>query len=296
MTNKTIHLIGFASGLGAADSGTADGPLVLKQSAFLKKLGMDLQWDDLFIPELQSSDKLKIISTLCHALSSSIEKLVMEKKFFVVLGGDHTSAIGTWSGVSHALQKEGDLGLIWFDAHMDSHTLETTPSGNYHGMPLACLLGYGEKELTHLFNVSPKLKPENICLIGVRSFEQGEAELLKRLNVKIFFMDDIKARGLKTVMQEALQIVTRNTVGFGVSLDIDCLDPRDAPGTGAQEANGIQFAELKNSLSEISNDSRLIGVEIAEFDPHHDQQHMTEKLIAELITFFTIGVTNRVFS
>ncbi len=287
--HKNIYLLSYASGTGAADPGSSQGPLVLQQSPYLTDMGGALHWQAVIKPEINISSKFTAISHQCQRLAKEVVHLVQEKKFFTVLGGDHTCAIGTWSGAHHALKNQGPIGLIWIDAHMDSHTPETSLSGNIHGMPLACLLGYGKNELTQILDKDPKLQPEHVCLIGVRSFEEGEAELLKQLKVRIFYMDEVKQRGLDAVMKEAVKIVTQGTIGFGLSLDIDSIDPQDAPGTGAAEADGIRAKDLDRALKILIQQPKLIGIEIAEFDPHHDQNHRTEELIVNLIKNITFG-------
>ena len=291
--SKTVYMLGYASDIAAAHQGTGDGPSVLQQSPYMKSLvdiGLNIQWQALLKPASQPSfSKNKIIAELNQELAAHTHRLVADKKFFTVVGGDHSSAIGTWSGVAKATQSQGEIGLIWIDAHMDSHTPETSPSGNIHGMPLACLLGYGEESLTHILTSSPKFKPENICMIGIRSYEPGEAELLKRLNVRIFFMEEVDRRGLDAVMADALEIATRNTIGFGVTIDIDGIDPQDAPGTGVAEENGIRAKALCAALKPISQQPSLLGIEIVEFDPHRDKNHLTEKLVPQLMAALTLG-------
>lgn len=287
LNTKTLHLLGYASGVAGADSRSSDGPPALEKSPYLsilKEHGIQAIWKSMLKLTHESPlSKLEVVAKGCQELALQIEELVSKDQFFTVLGGDHSSAIGTWSGAAHAIREQGALGLIWIDAHMDSHTFETTPSGNIHGMPLACLLGKGDRALTTLLNPLPKLKPENVCLIGVRSFEEGEAELLDDLKVRIYFMDEVKKRGLKVVMQEALQIVTQNTARFGISLDIDAIDPTDAPGTGVAEPDGLSAKDILEVLTSFATHSNLIGVEIVEFNPHRDKDHITEKLIAEML-------------
>jgi arginase len=207
----------------------------------------------------------------------------VDDKFFMVIGGDHSSAIGTWSGAFQAIKQRGSLGLIWIDAHMDSHQPKTSHTGNIHGMPLACLLGYGEQEFTQLLSHHHKLDSRYLCLIGVRSFESEEAEFLKQLNVKIYYMDEVKQRGLSVIMQEAIKIVSEQTAGFGVSIDIDSMDPKEAPGTGVIEPDGLSAKELGKALHLLTNNPKLIGIELAEFDPTRDKQQLTEKVILELM-------------
>jgi len=286
VNNKPLYLLGYASGIAGAEPGSAEGPIIIQNSPYLSTLleqGIALQWEKMLQPKPSNAGILSEVTELCRQLAQSTAKLTTAKQSFVVLGGDHTSAIGTWSGVAHAKRKEGSLGLIWIDAHMDSHTPETTLSGNLHGMPVACLLGYGEGALTKLCDDLPKLQPENICLIGIRSYEQGEVNLLKKLNVKIFYMDEVKQRGITAVLQEAREIVSRNTTGYGISIDIDSMDPHDAPGTGVAEPDGIVANDLCAALTRYAQDPYLIGLEIAEFDPRRDHEHMTEKLVIKLI-------------
>lgn len=294
LDRSTVYLLGYASGVGGADPRSGEGPLVLQKSPYFslcKEQGLNLQWLPMVAPPPAMTEmaKLDIIEEQCRALANSIVQLVQDKKFFTVFGGDHSCAIGTWSGAAQAMRSQGSIGLIWIDAHMDSHVPETSPTGNIHGMPVASLLGFGNKRLINLLGIFPKLKPENISLIGVRSYEPGEAELLKRLNVRVFFMEEVHQRGLHVIMQEAIQIAKKGTVNFGVSIDIDSIDPQDAPGTGVAEPNGISAASLNTALKILADHPQLMGIEIAEFDPHRDKNHITEKLIPRLINAIILG-------
>jgi len=287
---RIFHVLGYASAAGGVNPGCAKGPIALRQSTELNQYlntlalkGIHFKWEVIlqagtFSPEARAEE----VQHLCQLLSQNISALTHQNEFFIVTGGDHTSAIGTWSGAYRALSGSGPLGLIWFDAHMDSHTAETTQTGRIHGMPLATLLGYGDPRFTELAWPGPKIQPEHLCLIGVRSFEAGEAELLKRLQVRVFFMDEIRKRGLAVIIKEAQQIVTQGTVGFGISLDVDCLDPREAPGVDVPEPEGISVKDLSEGLRELATDARLLGLEIVEFNPQKDMHQLTEKAIIEL--------------
>lgn len=282
---KNYAVLGVASGIAATDTGCADGPSALQNSIHLQSLiqtGINLQWQSLHYPDLSLS-KIATIAKLNIELANQVSACVSAQNPFIVFGGDHSCAIGTWSGASHALKSQGQLGLIWIDAHMDSHTPQTTESGAIHGMPVAVLLGYGDAEFTNILNTDPKVLPENIVLIGVRSFEAGEAELIKKLNIRVYFMDEIEKRGLNNVWREALEIVTKNTVAYGVTIDLDALDPKQIPGVGSPEPGGINLLELTQALKLCQNDSRLIGFEITEFNPHHDKQQLTEHGIVKMI-------------
>lgn len=290
---KTLQLFAYASGIAAAQEGSAKGPLLLQQSDYFSRLkqdGVNYQWQATIQTQKKTAtSKREVVADVCTQLAEKIAPTVQQKLPFAVFGGDHTCAIGTWSGVAFARRNQGPLGLIWIDAHMDSHTPQSSISGNIHGMPVASLLGYGDPSLTGILDNLPKIKPENLCLIGVRSFEDAEAELLKRLNVRVFFMSEVKQRGLDAVLQEAIEIVSQRTSGFGVSIDIDSIDPSDAPATGAVEPDGLRAKELCNALRMLANNPDLLGFEIVEFDPSHDIENKTEKLIPELVKAIILG-------
>ncbi|OGT45169.1 MAG: hypothetical protein A3E83_07795 [Gammaproteobacteria bacterium RIFCSPHIGHO2_12_FULL_41_20] len=287
MDNKKLHLISYACASAGAEMGCQAGPVVLQQSSYLaelNKLHILYQWDALITSAIQSDQPVKnIIQMYGLQLANIISQQVKQQQYFVVLGGDHSSAIGTWSGVYDACYQQGALGLIWIDAHMDSHTPETTESGRIHGMPVATLLGYGYPELTTILHYAPKLHPKNLCLIGVRSFEQAERDLLQRLQVRIFYMEEVQRRGMQAVFQEALEIVNNETIGYGISIDIDSLDPREAPGVDVPEPNGIHAQDLCDVLSSIASDKRCFGAEIAEFDPYYDKNKQTEQWIIRFL-------------
>jgi len=293
MFNKTdLNIIGYACDNGGPTFGSSEGPAHMQESKYLKELhnsGLRYKW--LKIIEQESSTKKddQIILSQCTRLANEVASLVDKDKFFLVLGGDHCSAIGTWSGAHDKLAKNSEMGLIWIDAHMDSHTDATSATGNIHGMPLASLLGKGNKSLNSILSKYPKILPHNICLIGIRSYEPEELELLTSLNVKIFYMDEVKEKGFKECLKQALSIVKKNTEFFGVSIDIDAIDPLDAPGTDVKENDGIKKTDILNGLELLNLESSFIGFEIVEFDPKEDKNNTTEKLVAEMISKITLG-------
>ncbi len=185
--------------------------------------------------------------------------------------------------MAYANRTKGDIGLIWIDAHMDSHTPSTSSSQNIHGMPVAHLLGEGVQRLCQLLDDHPKIKPENIYIIGIRSYEPGEAAFLKRLGVTVVYMDEIKQRGLDIILQEACQHVSLTTCGMGISIDLDAVDPNDAPGVGCPEPDGIQGAALISALQSMQIKRPLLGLEITEYNPVRDQNGKTAKLLVDLI-------------
>jgi arginase len=279
-----VRIVGVASGWGAPDPRCAEGPAALRSAGLIGRLreaGLDAAWSTT-IPAPVQGDPLSSVSLVNEKLAGQVEKLVVRDRLPVVLGGDHSCAIGTWKGAARAVSARGSLGLVWIDAHMDAHTPRTTPSGKLHGMPLACLLGYGDSRLAASGGAG-RLEPGRVCLVGVRSFETGEAALLKRLGVRIFFMPEVVKRGLAAVMQEAVAIARGNGEPYGISLDLDAVDPRDAPGVGTPAKGGIRGAELLRSLARTGADSALAGLEIVEYNPHHDKRGATARLVGDII-------------
>lgn len=277
-----VDFIGVASGVGAQDHGCEAGPEALHSTCISSHLCENpVQWlTTLYPPPAQ--DDLHTIQLLCRGLSEQVERSVDASHRFAVFSGDHSSAIGTWSGARAAQPVDAALGLIWVDAHMDSHTPETSPSGAIHGMPLACLLGHGPDELTKLRAISPVLLPQNVVLIGVRSFEVGERALLSSLGVHIYYMDEVRQRGLETVMREAHQRVTQSSSQFGISIDLDAVDPAEAPGVGSPEQGGIHGDELLSALATVVADPAFVGIEISEYNPAHDVGQKTAQLALAL--------------
>lgn len=284
--SQTLSLIGFASGVAANNVDCALGPWYLYYHPELfNAIGMRVHWETIIQTTAleRGLDVLPLVEKNINELSQAVQPLAHENKPFCVIGGDHSCAIGTWSAVAHENRHSGDIGLIWIDAHMDSHTHMTSTSKNIHGMPVACLLGEGPGSLSKVLDSYPKLKPENLCIIGVRSYEAGEAALLKRFGVKIFLMDEVHQRGIQDVLTEAWQHVSRTTCGVGISIDMDAIDPLDAPGVGCPEPDGIRGKDLVSVLSTILTTNYLLGLELAEFNPTRDHDGKTARLLVDLI-------------
>ena len=277
-----VDFIGVASGVGAQDHGCEEGPEALHTTCIQSHLcDQQVKWLTTLYPP-RAADDLHTIQLLCRGLADQVRRSIEAPHRFAVFSGDHSSAVGIWSGARAALNKEDVLGLIWVDAHMDSHTPETSPSGAYHGMPLACLLGYGPQELTEIAYSSPVLLPQNVVLVGVRSYEAAEHALLSHLGVHIHYIEEVRERGLAAVMQEAHARVTRHSNRFGVSIDLDAIDPDEAPGVGSPEAGGIHGDELIAALATLVSDERLLGIEISEYNPCHDVEQKTAQLALAL--------------
>ncbi len=287
MSLREVQLIGASFGWGAGHKEVQEGPPILASSVLRNQ-----KWHGMLCATLpyhtgkniSYDQRLMQVADFTQRLSKDIVAAT-GSYFPLVLGGDHSIAIGTWTGHVVAQKAQSHFGLIWIDAHMDSHTPSTTPSQNIHGMPLAALMGFGEPSLVNLIENGAKLNPSHVVLIGVRSFEPGEAELLDKLNVRIYFMDEVRTRGFKAVFEEASAYVAQNTKAFGVSIDIDAFDPTIAPGTGTPEANGIiEIDDVYRCLKEIKANSKLVGVEIVEFDPTRDVDQKTANLVKNLVT------------
>jgi ornithine--oxo-acid transaminase len=278
---RDIAIIGVASGIGAPDPGCADGPSVLAAMGVAKMLqsaDRNAAWTTTVVPA-EGDDKIAVVGDCATRTASAVSAAMAGGYFAVVIGGDHSCAIGTWRGVAQAMADK-PIGLLWIDAHLDSHTPETSHSGALHGMPLACLLGVGPAALTHGMQT---IKPHHIAVIGARSFEAEENSLLSRLGVRVFFMAEIAQRGLDAVMQEALSIVQRGTAGFGVSLDLDAVDPRDAPGVNSAAPSGLRATELVPVMARLRNHPGLLALEIAEYDPYRDEDGRTARVVSDML-------------
>ncbi len=293
--NHPIELIGYACGVGAGDPGCQKGPQTLKDSQYLDDCLVAWHWHSILTANdsSQGLDALPTIADLCEQLANITQTLTKQGKAFATIAGDHTSGIGTWSGAATALAPQGPMGLIWSDAHMDAHTFTTTPSGNIHGMPVACLLGHGETKLTHISSPDAKIAPEHLCLIGIRDFESGEAELLESLNVRIITMDEVKQRGMADCMTEAITIACKNTVGFGISIDLDGFDPIAAPGVGTPVPDGLDCQSFCQTIQQQNLD-KLVGIEIVEYNPERDLNNQTAKLFKPLLDSCFINKTSTI--
>lgn len=289
VSSRHIIVIGAASGAGAPDAATAEGPDALRHYHVFHDTPLQhVEWDAILrVPRAEQDTPLHAVAALSERLAAEVEAVLLAGNFPLVVGGDHSCAIGTWSGVHRVLADQGPLGLIWIDAHMDSHTFATTPSGQIHGMPLAVLLGHGEATLTSIDGSEAKLLPEHACLIGVRSYEAGEAALLHRLGVRVFEMDEVRRRGLAEVFDEALAIVRQGTAGFGVSVDLDALDPEEEPGVGTPVAGGLRRTELATALSRLRGDPGFVAMEIVEYNPRRDRGHATADAAGALVGAIT---------
>lgn len=295
LSRGLVGLIGAASGWGAYKLGTEDGPnFVFKALQESGLLTQQFFWQGTAYASYKSdqitpygcADVLEIIRCHHKFLSWLIENTIQQNRFPLVIGGDHAMAVSTWGSIAQSMNIREAFGLIWIDAHMDAHTQRTTPSHRYHGMPVAALLGYGETGFVQTVSPGVKIHPEDLILIGVRSFEREERELLESLNVRIYYMDEVTARGLPNVFREVKSHILSRVSYYGISLDLDAFDPIEVPGVGSPAKNGILPEDFLQSFPLLLDRQHLIGFEVAEFNPHLDKNNKTLNLICEIIRCF----------
>jgi arginase len=278
---RQIELIGAAWGLGGADPGCAQAPeaLIPLLAQPLARCGASVVLGPILHPAAAERRKEAAVSRLCGMLAAAVADAVRRGRLPCVIGGDHTCAGGTWTGVGRMLQ--GELGLVWIDAHMDSHTPSTSHTGRLHGMPLAWLLGQADDALYGL--ATGVVDPDHVALIGVRSYEPEEKQRLDQLGVRVFHIEEVRKRGLATVFAEALAIATRGTAAFGISIDLDAVAPEEAPGVGTPVPDGIAGAELARVLQTIAGRPDLGGIELVEYLPRLDPDGRSARVAIELL-------------
>ena len=281
--------------LGAGRRGTDMGPSAIHVAQLiprLKALGHT-------IPSItsigsKSSEALEIgaenarflehILSICNRIQTEVISNVTNGHFPLVLGGDHSQAIGTISGLGKCFRNQGkNLGVIWVDAHTDMNTPQTTPSGNIHGMPLSTLLGYGHPQLTALNGSHPALKPEHVAIIGARDVDTKEIPLVKELGVLVYTMNDLDRRGAATCFAEAIDLIGQRTDGIHLSFDLDGVDPKEAPGVGTPVPGGLSLRESHLLCEMLCETQKLIGMEVVELNPTLDIANQTGRLAVWLI-------------
>ncbi len=291
---RKIRVIGVPLDLGQSRRGVDMGPSAVRVAgleARLEALGFvveDAGNIAVAIPEQKkeghpNAKYLKEITATCTKHAELVLKTLEAGKTPLVLGGDHSVAVGTVSGVSEFYRRQNQkLGLLWIDAHADINTPESSPSGNVHGMPLAAIMGLGPPELANIFGFSPKISPENCVLVGVRDIDAAEKENVRKAGIEVFTMRDIDERGMRTVIEEALRAAGRGTAGYHVSLDMDWVDPEDAPGVGTPVRGGATYREAHLAMEIIADHGRLTSFEIVEVNPVIDERNQTANLAVEL--------------
>jgi arginase len=292
---KSLSILGVPLGYGASMAGVDMGPGALRVARLpqrIARLGYtvhDLGDMRLERPQAlpESSEKLKYvreISNACEQLARDVEEILTAGELPLILGGDHSIAIGSFGGAASYFKKQNQtLGLIWFDAHADMNTPETTLSGNIHGMPLAALFGYGAPELVNVAGFAPKLDPRLCAHVGARDVDLGEREFIAKLGVRFFTMREIDERGMRACMDDAIAIASGGTAGYAVTFDVDVLDPGDAPGSGTLVRGGLTYREAHLGMEKIAEAGGMRFLEMVEINTALDVNNKTAELGVELI-------------
>ncbi len=294
--NHRIAIIGAPLDLGAGRRGVDMGPSAVRVAGLgrrLAALGYDVtDLGNVHVAQPEAVDDtgpndakyLPQIAASCERLGELVAQSLTDGRRPLVLGGDHSIAVGTVAAVSryfHGAQKK--VGLLWMDAHADMNTPQSSPSGNVHGMPLACCVGVGPDSLAGMFGFAPKVDPSNVALVGIRDVDQLERGVVRETGVRAFTMRDIDERGMRAVMDEAIAIATRGTAGFHLSLDMDFVDPEFAPGVGTPVRGGVTYREAHLAMELICDSGHMVSMEVVEVNPVIDEVNRTADLAVELI-------------
>jgi len=293
--SKVINVIGFPMDLGADRRGVDMGPSAIRIAGLeerLRGLGYEVVDEgDIHILIMESqkiiNPKLKYIDEIlktAETLAKTVEKILDQEHFPLCLGGDHSMAIGSIAGISsYCRRRDQELGIIWIDSHADMNTDETTPSGNIHGMPLAAAMGIGNKELTHFYGFQPKVKPENVVIIGARSIDNEEKEIVQQSGAVVYTMTDIDRQGIHSIINKSLKHFQKNVEHIHVSFDLDSLEPGIAPGVGTPVRGGLNYREAHSMMEAIADCGCMSSFELTEVNPILDEKNKSAELAVELI-------------
>ncbi|NDI35326.1 arginase [Chengkuizengella sediminis] len=293
--NQQISIIGVPMDLGQTRRGVDMGPSAIRYAGIVERL-QNLEYDIKDLGNIEIShltddqddvnDKdhnlrnLQEVKEVNEKLASSISNVISESRFPLILGGDHSIGIGTIAGVA---KHYNNLGVIWFDAHGDLNTAETSPTGNIHGMSLAVGLGLGHEKLTSIGEFTPKIKPENIVIIGARSLDEGEKDLIREKGIKVYSMHEIDRLGMSKVMEQAIAYISKNTDGVHLSLDLDALNPHDAPGVGTPVLGGVSYRESHLAMEMLAESDIVTSAEFVEVNPILDERNKTATVAVALM-------------
>jgi arginase len=295
MPHHSISIIGAPLDLGQGRRGVDMGPSAVRVANLnerIRGLGYDVEdLGNIAVAQAESSPAgdphakyLTQIAVACEVLAGEVAGTLTRNRMPLVLGGDHSVAIGTVGGIARHFRDVGlNVGLIWLDAHADMNTPETSPSGNIHGMPLACIVGLGPAPLVDLLGFRPKTPPRNTVIVGLRDVDQLEKPHVKESGVRAFTMRDIDERGLRAVMEEAIALASEGTAGFHLSLDMDFVDPQNAPGVGTPVRGGATYREAHLAMEMICDSGRMLSMEVVEVNPVIDEFNRTADLAVELV-------------
>ncbi|MCW5983145.1 MAG: arginase [Bryobacteraceae bacterium] len=291
-----VRIIGAPLDLGAGRRGVDMGPSAIRVANLghrLADLGYEVEDEGNVLvdqPEAtpvgtQSARYLPQIAATCLRIAKQVEAAAGAGQLPVVLGGDHSVAIGSVAGMARWLRRRKQkLGIVWVDAHADMNTPETSPSGNVHGMPLACCIGLGPPELSRLLGFAPKASPGNVALVGIRDVDQLEKPHVRNSGVRAFTMRHIDERGLPAVIRDAIEIAGAGTAGIHVSFDMDAIEPGEAPGVGTPVRGGLTYREAHVLMETLCDSRAVVSVEVVEVNPVLDEANRTAALAVELIT------------
>ncbi|WP_029898384.1 arginase [Desulfohalovibrio reitneri] len=291
--HTSLTVIGVPLDLGVSKLGADMGPTAIRYAGIFEAFEQagyryEDQGDlavannfalDRLPPAERASAKLAEIERVSEELGRAVFEAARGGSIPVILGGDHSTAIGSIAGLAKA---KGRLGVIWIDAHADANTPETSPSGNVHGMPLAVSLGHGYPGLRDCLGFSPKLLPQDVVILGAKDVDPGELEFLRREGVKLYTTFDIENLGMARVVAEAIETVSRDTDAVYVSFDADVMDPKVAPGTGIMTKGGLTYREISYIMRAIGRDVELAGFDVIEVNPLMDKRNQTAELCVEL--------------
>lgn len=286
-----ISLLGVPMDLGADRRGVDMGPSAIRYAGLgdkLRAMGHDVEdLDDVRVPGPEARDVgdshlkyLDPIVAVSAQTSDSVAEQVTGGRLPVILGGDHSIALGSVSGVARA---RGPIGVIWFDAHADFNTHKTSPSGNIHGMILAALAGFGDPRLVNAAGPGPHVDPRRVAIVGARDLDPGERMLLRKAGVHVYTMTDLDRRGMTAVTREAIKRVNEGTNGLHVSFDMDVVDPSEAPGVGTPVPGGVTYREAHLAMELVAESGTLTSLDVVEVNPILDRENRTAILAAELV-------------
>jgi arginase len=296
LQQQTINIIGFPMDLGADRRGVDMGPSAVRIAGLresLEKLGYKvIDSGDIFIQIMErqkiTNPKLKYVNQIVKTsttLAKKVEKTLEMGRFPLCIGGDHSMALGSLAGISSYCKKNKlKLGLIWIDAHADMNTDETSPSGNIHGMPLAASLGLGNEKITRIYGFSPKLKPTNCALIGIRSIDKLEKENIKKLNLPVYTMTDVDKLGVNRIITRVLKEFKEKVDHIHVSFDLDAVDPSISPGVGTPVPGGLSFREAHLIMEAIADCGCMSSLEFTEVNPILDDKNKSAQFAVEIIS------------
>jgi arginase len=292
-STQTVSLIGVPTDIGAGHRGASMGPEALRVAQLGAKLGaLGLQVVDRgnlqgplnpWLPPENGYRHLAEVAAWNMAVHTAVRQELQAGRIPIMLGGDHCLAIGSISAIADHCRDEGkQLRVLWLDAHTDFNTAQATPSGNIHGMPVACLCGKGPAELTGIGNTTPATTPDVFRQIGIRSVDEGEKKLVREAGMRVTDMRRIDEVGMKRAMEEALAGVDENT-HLHVSFDVDFLDPAIAPGVGTTVRGGPGYREAQLCMEMIADCGRLASLDIVELNPAYDKRNQTARLAVDLV-------------